>query len=77
MPEGDAMSQVSVKWVKENDLFIPKEEERGVYIPVVPLSALRGVVKGLRTSGDYTSDIYNQALNDILASLGEVGNDMA
>jgi len=65
-----------VKWCCSADLQ-DKPEAIADYgdepVPVVPLSALREVVEGLKDG--YTGDFaaYRWALNDLLASLGEVG----
>lgn len=72
------MSQVSVKWV---DPHILRDKRNTIAIvPVVPLSALREVVERM-ISGTTKERVecvdwdagYASALNDLLASLGEVG----
>lgn len=72
------MSQVPVQWTAESFL---KEQRTTLHrIPVVPLSALREVVERM-ISGTTKERVecvdwdagYASALNDLLASLGEVG----
>lgn len=73
------MSRVPVKYADPDCLFRTKGLNTTV-IPVVRLSALREVVEGL-VSGTTKERVecvdwdagYVSALNDLLASLGEVG----
>lgn len=75
------MSQMPVKWTAESFL---KEQRTTLHrIPVVPLSALREVVEGLKyieavlcerkLCGHFTAEEIRQEAQRLLASLGEVG----
>lgn len=77
------MSQVPVKWVRSKHELWDRPTQANVTlpdlaVPVVPLSALREVVEGLKRNAEnepeqngYLSAIID--LQRLLASLGEVG----